>query len=174
MAAECWAHAMGVAAVVSGGPLAPNPLGTCFMCHVFGCSEHAERDVGEGKWLCFTSISAMAAASAGIGVSSEEFLIPSHEEFEVRFPVLAGATRSERDAARSQLSQHRATVLRQVRNIDLLADAVGTAHALLGITVAKPALATAGEVLDFEENQTVVDLRVLFPEPFATFLGDIR
>lgn len=173
MSAECWAHAVGVATVVTNGPSAPNPLGACFECGVFGCSEHAERDTGKGKWMCFTTVAEAIAASAGLGTQIEGLQLESSAEFEIRFPVLAGATHGFRQAAQRSFEAHPPLRRADVANLDLLGDAVGVAQALMGVQ-AEGAVGRGDHVLVWEPAGTAVEPHELFATPLADLLGDLR
>jgi len=175
MPAECWAHAVGVVGVASNGPSAPNPLGACFECGVFGCSEHAERDTGSGKWLCFQSVANATAASAGIGELIEGLEISSSEEFERRFPVLAGATYGLRHAARETFESQAPVKVAGGVDLNLLADAVGVAQALMGVEAANAIGAGTGDTAySWAPARTELVPDELFARPFADLLDELR
>jgi hypothetical protein len=173
MPAECWAHVVGVASVVTNGPSAPNPLGACFECGVFGCSEHAERDAGKGKWICFQTVAEAIAASAGLGTPVEGLELDTSAEFERRFPVLAGATQGFRQAAQRSFEAHPPVSGASAADLSLLGDAVGVAQALMGVQV-EGAVGRGERVLAWEPAGTEVGPHELFATPLADLLGDLR
>jgi hypothetical protein len=177
MVAQCWAHVLAVAVVVQNGPGVPDPLGTCFECSVFGCAGHAEKDQGSGKWICFTSVAKAVAASAGVGEPVAGLELSSSQEFEGRFPALADATVELRAAARIRLARHGITA--GVRDTQLLADAVGVAHALVpedhepGPLV--ETLISAGRLGRYEAaTRRTGTLRYLFPGQFGELLSELE
>jgi len=176
MAAECWAHVLNIAVVVQNGPGAPDPLGTCFECSVFGCAGHAEKDQGSGKWICFTSVAKATAASAGVGEPVAGLQLSGSQEFEARFPGLADATAELRAAARTRLASRPVTAA--VRDSQLLADAIGVAHALVPENHEPPpyveTLASTGRLGRYEAaTRRTGTLRYLFPGQFGELLSDL-
>jgi len=173
MPAECWGHAVGVASVITNGPSAPNPLGSCFECGVFGCSEHAERDTGKGKWICFQTVANAIAASAGLGPRIEGLVLDSSADFERRFPLLAGATSGFRQAAQRSFEVQSPVAGASHANLDLLGDAVGVAQALMGVE-AEGAVGLGERSFAWEPGGITVGPHELFATPLADFLGELR
>lgn len=132
MAAVCWAHAVNLSAVLRHAPSAPDPLGTCFVCSVFVCAEHAEKERKSGKWICFPTVANVLAASAGVGDPVAELQLTSPADFADRFPIAARVTAPERRAAATALADHRNLLGARGIDHELLADAVALASVLLG------------------------------------------
>jgi hypothetical protein len=42
------------------------PLGACWDCGVFGCSQHAQREQGAYKWVCVSSVVKALSVAAGL------------------------------------------------------------------------------------------------------------
>lgn len=129
MNAQCWSHALGLALGVGNAPGVPDPMGLCFECSTLACAGHAEMDHGSGKWICFQCIAKMAAASAGVGRKTAGMTLTTSEEFETRFPALAGATADQRAEARASMGGE--VDARPPAARPLLADAVGIARSLV-------------------------------------------
>lgn len=89
MAAHCWGCEVGVPAIGSVGP----PIGTCWVCGVWGCVGHAERDAGSLKWHCYPSVATALASSAGLPDVTSETRFDSTEDAQRRFPVVMNAIR---------------------------------------------------------------------------------
>lgn len=177
MTAMCWGHVVGVASVVHGGKAAPNPLGACFECGVFGCSEHAERDAGSGKWICFQSVADAIAASAGLEGGVDNLGLTSSEDLEIRFPVLAEATAGWRNRAREAFETEPTIPPSRVSNVTLLGDAVGIAQALMGVEPGESLGAGFGEQ-QYRWVQPPTRVRVdphgLFSVGLADLLSDLE
>jgi len=173
MPAECWGHAVGVASVVTTGASAPNPLGSCFECGVFGCSEHAERDTGKGKWICFQTVADAIAASAGVGIPIEGLVLDSSAEFVRRFPLLAGATSGLRRAAHQSFEIQSPVAGASSGDLNLLGDAVGVAQALMGVE-AEGAVGLGERTFAWEPRGITVGPHELFATPLADLLGELR
>lgn len=95
MPAACWACAIGLTRVGGKLPGQPagssDPLGSCFDCHVFGCSGHAERQTNSGKWYCYPTVTKALAVSAGVVPDDDTLSVAfgSFEDFGQQFPRLA-------------------------------------------------------------------------------------
>jgi hypothetical protein len=140
---------------------------------VFGCSEHAERDTGKGKWICFQTVADAIAASAGIGTHIEGLVLDSTADFERRFPVLAGATSGLRSAAQRSFEVQSPVGGASSANLDLLGDAVGVAQALMGVQ-AEGAVGLGEHVLAWAPTGITVEPHDLFATPLADLLGELR
>lgn len=140
MPAECWGCALGIAGVGVPG----EPLGVCWECGVFGCASHGRRDAGSGKWTCWPSVAEALATSAGLPHDEEQappgrprLTFRGSDDFEARFPELAGASSKERARLRSGAGEEwlgkQLSGLRAAAHLDfsLAADAVGVGQFLV-------------------------------------------
>lgn len=84
MAGKCWGCEVGVAPIGATG----EPVGTCWVCGVWGCFGHAERDAKSLKWHCYPSVATALASSAGLPDVESEAKFESVDDVRQRFPAL--------------------------------------------------------------------------------------
>lgn len=156
MTAECWGCAAGVSPVGTTS----EPVGTCWVCGVWGCFGHAERDAGSLKWHCYPSVATAIAASAGLTGVTSETRFTSVREVQERFPIVM-----------SELERHRAWTPGDVR---------GTLRSRLPeadtAQVNEPLLAVALDLGNFllpAERDLVVgtEQRTILPTSLLVLLG---
>ncbi len=118
---------------------ASEPLGACWDCGVFGCSEHAEREQGGYKWVCVSSVVKALSVASGLdepeGPTGTDLRLEGRDDFETRLPRLAKATEEERRAwygQEGELVEATSDSERQPYiDYGLLADAVGVGRFLV-------------------------------------------
>lgn len=144
MSATCYACTLGLARV--GQRYEEDPVGNCWMCHVFACHGHGSIDRGKGKFLCSTTVQHGLAQSSGVtsfsGVNRHEDEVPifsGRAAFERRFPVIAAALAEAREFwaysdGPLQLVQ-RLSIERNLGTVDrdLAIDALALASYLVGL-----------------------------------------
>lgn len=128
---------------LGGVPVDPasalEPLGSCWDCGVFGCSQHAEREQGGYKWVCVSSVVKALSVAAGLdqpeGRVEPTLRLEGRDDFERRLPRVARATIEERRTwyeREGDLVEYTGDSERQPYiDYSLLADAVGVGRFLV-------------------------------------------
>lgn len=139
VSAACYGCTLGLATVRD--LRVEEPVGNCWLCHVFACHGHGAIDRGSGKFLCAVTVGHGLLASSGMAdpdVDDEDMpQFASHDEFVGRFPGIASTIHRWRLAwapdepwtenLRQAIEAHN----RRVTDWELVIDAIALATHLL-------------------------------------------